>query len=80
MLVLAGDAPELTSAMVSARVAGVSAAHAARSLRDVVATAEADAIVAALGRHGGDRDGAAADLAISRSYLDARCVALGLAT
>jgi transcriptional regulator with PAS, ATPase and Fis domain len=77
MLVLAGDAPELTAAMVSSRVAG--GAHSvARALRDVIATAEADAIVAALGRHGGDRDSAAQDLGISRSYFDARSAALGL--
>ena len=77
ILVLAGDAPELTGAMVSPRVAGGS--HSvARALRDVIATAEADAIVAALGRHGGDRDSAAQDLGISRSYFDARSAALGL--
>jgi len=77
MLVLAGDAPELTASMVSPRVAGGS--HSvARSLRDVIATAEADAIVAALGRHSGDRDSAAQDLGISRSYFDARSAALGL--
>jgi transcriptional regulator with PAS, ATPase and Fis domain len=77
MLVLGGDAPELTGAMVSPRVAG--GAHGvARALRDVIATAEADAIVAALGRHAGDRDSAAQDLGISRSYFDARSAALGL--
>jgi transcriptional regulator with PAS, ATPase and Fis domain len=77
MLVLAGDAPELTGAMVSSRVAG--GTHSvARALRDVIATAETDAIVAALGRHGGDRDSAAQDLGISRSYFDARSAALGL--
>src|SRR5512139_1863312 len=64
MLVLAGDAQELGASMVSPRVAG--GAHGvARALRDVIATAEADAIVAALGRHGGDRDSAAQDLGIS---------------
>jgi transcriptional regulator with PAS, ATPase and Fis domain len=47
-------------------------------LRDVVDTAEADALVAALGRHSGDRDAAAAELNISRGYLDARALALGL--
>jgi transcriptional regulator with PAS, ATPase and Fis domain len=77
MLVLAGDAQELTGAMVSPRVAG-SPATAGRPLRDVVDVAEADAIVAALGRHGGDRDAAAADLHVSRGYLDARANALGL--
>ena len=77
MLVLAGDAPELTAQMVSPRVAG-GASSVARALRDVIATAEADAIVAALGRHGGDRDSAAQDLGISRSYFDARSAALGL--
>ncbi len=77
MLVLAGDATELTGSMVSHRVAGMVAAPA-KILRDAIATAEADAIVAALGRHLGDRDGAAADLAISRAYLDARCIALGI--
>ncbi|MBL9013433.1 MAG: sigma 54-interacting transcriptional regulator [Myxococcales bacterium] len=77
MLVLAGDAPELTASMVSTRVAGM-VAPPAKSLRDALATSEADALVAALGRHLGDRDGAAADLAISRAYLDARCAALGL--
>jgi two-component system, NtrC family, response regulator HupR/HoxA len=77
MLVLAGDARELTAAMVSARVAGGSNS-AVRALRDVIATAEADAIVAALGRHGGDRDSAAQDLGISRSYFDARTAALGI--
>jgi transcriptional regulator with PAS, ATPase and Fis domain len=80
MLVLAGDARELTAAMVSPRVAAGSGGpnSVARPLRDVIATAEADAIVAALGRHAGDRDGAAADLGISRSYFDARSAALGL--
>jgi transcriptional regulator with PAS, ATPase and Fis domain len=78
MLVLAADAPELTMSMVSPRVAG-GAGGAARVLRDVVDTAEADAIVAALGRHSGDRDGAAAELGVSRGYLDARATALGLA-
>jgi len=80
MLVLAGDARELTSSMVSSRVAGSAAGGngVARALRDVIATAEADAIVAALGRHGGDRDSAAQDLGISRSYFDARSAALGL--
>jgi transcriptional regulator with PAS, ATPase and Fis domain len=83
MLVLVGDARELTPSMVSARVAsGVGGAgganNVARALRDVIATAEADAIVAALGRHCGDRDSAAHDLGISRSYFDARSAALGL--
>jgi len=77
MLVLAGDAPELTASMVSTRVAGM-VAPPAKTLRDAIATSEADALVAALGRHLGDRDGAAADLGISRAYLDARCAALGL--
>jgi two-component system, NtrC family, response regulator HupR/HoxA len=77
MLVLAGDARELTGAMVSARVAGAPTG-AVRALRDVIASAETDAIVAALGRHGGDRDSAAQDLGISRSYFDARSAALGL--
>jgi transcriptional regulator with PAS, ATPase and Fis domain len=79
MLVLAGDAPELITSMVSQRVAG-GAPSVARALRDVIATAEAGAIVAALGRHGGDRDSAAQDLGISRSYFDARSAALGLGT
>jgi transcriptional regulator with PAS, ATPase and Fis domain len=80
MLVLAGDARELTGPMVSQRVAGGTSGvnGVARALRDVIATAEADAIVAALGRHGGDRDSAAQDLGISRSYFDARSAALGL--
>jgi len=80
MLVLAGDARELTGSMVSPRVASGSVGpnSVARALRDVIATAEADAIVAALGRHGGDRDSAAHDLGISRSYFDARSAALGL--
>ncbi|HET7501139.1 MAG TPA: sigma 54-interacting transcriptional regulator [Kofleriaceae bacterium] len=82
MLVLAGDARELSPSMVSARVAGGASGPAAgggaRPLRDVIATAEADAIVAALGRHAGDRDSAAHDLGISRSYFDARSAALGL--
>jgi len=77
MLVLAADAPELTASMVSPRVAG-GAGGAARALRDVVDTAEADAIVAALGRHSGNRDEAAAELGVSRGYLDARATALGL--
>jgi len=77
MLVLAGDARELTASMVSPRVAGGSNS-VVRSLRDVLATAEADALVAALGRHAGDRDSAAQDLGISRSYFDARSAALGL--
>jgi two-component system response regulator HupR/HoxA len=76
MLVLAADAPELTASMVGSRVAG--SPLLPRSLRDSAAIAEADAIVAALGRHSGDRDAAAADLAVSRAYLDARAAALGL--
>jgi transcriptional regulator with PAS, ATPase and Fis domain len=78
MLVLAGDASELTGSMVSTRIAGAVAAPV-RLLRDSVATAEAEAIVAALGRHQGDREAAASDLGISRGYLDARSAALGLA-
>ena len=76
-LVLAGDATELTGSMVSSRVSG-NAATAGRALREIVAVSEADAIVASLGRHNGDRDAAAAELNISRSYLDARSAALGL--
>jgi transcriptional regulator with PAS, ATPase and Fis domain len=79
MLVLAGDATELTGSMVSTRVAGMVAAPA-KTLRDALATSEAEAITGALGRHLGDRDGAAADLGISRAYLEARLAALGLAT
>jgi transcriptional regulator with PAS, ATPase and Fis domain len=81
MLVLAGDATELTASMVSSRVAGTAGAGAQaapRVLRDVIATAEADAIVAALGRHVGDRTLAAADLGVSDPYLAARMAALGL--
>jgi transcriptional regulator with PAS, ATPase and Fis domain len=77
MLVLAGGATELAPGMVSTRVAGV-AVGSPRPLRDVVETAEADAIVAALGRHSGDRDAAAAELGVSQGYLDARAGALGL--
>jgi transcriptional regulator with PAS, ATPase and Fis domain len=77
MLVLAADARELAAAMVSPRVAG-GAGGSVRALRDVVDTAEADAIVAALGRHAGDREAAAAELRVSRGYLDARALALGL--
>nr|HEX4318262.1 sigma 54-interacting transcriptional regulator [Kofleriaceae bacterium] len=78
MLVLAGDAPELTASMVGTRVAG--SPILPRALRDTISIAEADAIVAALGRHSGDRDAAASDLAVSRAYLDARSRALGLQT
>jgi two-component system response regulator HupR/HoxA len=81
MLVLAGEAAELTAGMVSPRVAGAASAAAsaaARPLRDVIANAEAGAIVAALGRHTGDRDLAAADLGVSGAYLAARMAALGL--
>ncbi|HEU0034718.1 MAG TPA: sigma 54-interacting transcriptional regulator [Kofleriaceae bacterium] len=80
MLVLAGDAPELTASMVSSRVSGIvgGAQSAPRPLRDVVSNAEADAIVATLGRHTGNREAAAADLGISMAYLDARMAALGL--
>jgi two-component system, NtrC family, response regulator HupR/HoxA len=81
MLVLAGDAAELTGNMVSPRVAGATGAAAnttARALRDVVAEAEAEAIVAALGRHVGDRLQAAADLGVSDAYLAARMASLGL--
>ena len=77
MLVLAADAQELTASMVSPRVSGGTGAGA-RPLRAVVDTAEADAIVAALGRHSGDREAAAAELGISRGYLDARAVTLGI--
>jgi transcriptional regulator with PAS, ATPase and Fis domain len=63
--------------MVSPRVAGGSGA-AIRTLRDALNTAEADAIVAALGRHAEERDLAASELGVSRGYLDARARALGL--
>ncbi len=76
MLVLAGDAQELTAGMVSSRVAGVAAIG--RPLREILAGSEAEAMVAALGRHVGDRDAAATDLNISRPHLDARMIALGL--
>jgi transcriptional regulator with PAS, ATPase and Fis domain len=92
MLVLAGDARELVPSMVSPRVASGTAGptgpggpggqgganNVARTLRDVIATAEANALAAALGRHAGDRDSAANDLGISRSYFDARSAALGI--
>jgi two-component system response regulator HupR/HoxA len=82
MLVLAGDATELTASMVSGRVSGIvgAAQSAPRSLRDSLANAEADALVASLGRHTGDRDAVAAELGTSRPYLDARMAALGLGT
>jgi transcriptional regulator with PAS, ATPase and Fis domain len=79
MLVLAGETTELVASMVSSRVAGYVAA-APRPLREVLETSEAEAIVAALGRHSGARDEAAADLGVSRPYLDARLGALGLDT
>ena len=79
MLVLAAGAQELSASMVSTRVAGA-AVGTPRPLRDVVDIAEADAIVAALGRHAGDRDAAAAELGVSPGYLDARRGALGLRT
>jgi transcriptional regulator with PAS, ATPase and Fis domain len=84
MLVLAGDATELTASMVSPRVAGAIAAAGVgvggivRPLRDTIATAESNAIVQALGRHAGDRELAASELGVSRAYLDARAVSLGL--
>jgi transcriptional regulator with PAS, ATPase and Fis domain len=77
MLVLAGDAPELTASMVSTRLGG-QAVGAPRPLRDALAVAEAEAITAALGRHNGDREAAACDLNVSRAYLDVRTKALGL--
>ncbi|MBS1122808.1 MAG: sigma-54-dependent Fis family transcriptional regulator [Deltaproteobacteria bacterium] len=82
MLVLAGEATELTANMVSGRVAGIvgAAQSAPRPLRDVVANAEAEAIVSSLGRHVGNRELAAADLGISGAYLDARMASLGLGT
>ena len=78
MLVLAADAPELTAPMVSPRVAG--SAAIGRPLREILDTAEADAIVTALGRHAGDRAAAATDLNVSRLHLDARMIALGIAS
>ena len=78
MLVLAGGANEISGDMVSPRIAQSSAAGAPRLLRDVIDTAEADAIVAALGRHGGDREAAASELGVSLGYLAARAACLGL--
>ena len=80
MLVLAGDAQELTANMVSGRVSGAVAtsSQTVRPLRDITANAEADAIVQALGRHTGDREQAAQDLGISTAFLAARMAALGL--
>ncbi|HEV7555982.1 MAG TPA: sigma 54-interacting transcriptional regulator, partial [Kofleriaceae bacterium] len=79
MLVLAGETTELVASMVSSRVAGY-VSSAPRPLREVLETSEAEALVAALGRHSGGRDEAAADLGVSRPYLDARLGALGLDT
>lgn len=79
LLVLAGGAQEITADMVSARVAQASTGGESRRLRDVLDTAEASAITAALGRHGGDRDSAAGELGVSTGYLAARATALGLA-
>ena len=78
MLVLAGDAQELTGAMVSSRLSGAAQHGTPRTLRDAIAVSETDTIVAALGRHAGDRDAAAQDLGTSRALLDARATALGL--
>jgi transcriptional regulator with PAS, ATPase and Fis domain len=78
MLVLAAGATELSASMVSPRVAGASVAGTPRILRDVVDTAEADAIVASLGRHTGDREAAASELGVSVAYLVARAGALGI--
>ncbi|HUS31717.1 MAG TPA: sigma 54-interacting transcriptional regulator [Kofleriaceae bacterium] len=77
MLVLAADAQELTASMVSQRLGGQSVGTP-RTLRDALAIAEAGAITESLGRHSGDRDAAAADLNVSRAYLEARVAALGL--
>src|SRR4051812_31531104 len=77
MLVLAGDAQELTGSMVSTRVAG-QAVSSPRPLRDSLNIAEADAITQALGRHSGDHEAASIDLNVSRAYLEARVRALGL--
>ena len=63
--------------MVSQRLGG-QAVGTPRTLRDALAIAESGAITEALGRHGGDRDAAAADLNVSRAYLEARLAALGL--
>ncbi|MCX5741838.1 MAG: sigma 54-interacting transcriptional regulator [Proteobacteria bacterium] len=82
MLVLAGsDTQELVASMVSPRVAGSGGGtdvDRRRPLRDLLAVAESDAIVAALGRHVGDRELVAEELEIGRELLDARIVALGL--
>src|SRR5512139_1015092 len=80
MLVLAGDATELTASMVSGRVSGIvgAAQSAPRPLRDVTANAESAAIVESLGRHTGDREAAAQDLGISPAFLAAKMAALGL--
>ena len=51
---------------------------AATYAKQFVANAEADAIVAALGRHTGDRVIAASELGVSGPYLEARMAALGL--
>ena len=64
--------------MVVARVSGGSTAPRRARCATSSTAAEADAIVAALGRHAGDREAAAADLNVSRGYLDARVTALGL--
>jgi two-component system, NtrC family, response regulator HupR/HoxA len=77
MLVLAADAQELTASMVSPRLGG-QVVGTPRTLRDALAVAEAASITDTLGRHSGDRDAAAADLNVSRAYLDARIAALGL--
>lgn len=78
LIVLAGGAKEITADLISPRVAQASAGGESRVLRDVVDTAEANAITAALGRHGGDHDSAASELGVSVGYLTSRATALGL--
>jgi two-component system response regulator HupR/HoxA len=77
MLVLAGEAQELTAGMVSSRVAG-GKHEPGKPLRDGLVSHEAEMIVSALGRNVGDREGAAAELGVSIPFLEARIAALGL--
>jgi hypothetical protein len=80
MLVLAGEVHELGPSIISTRIHGLAqnATAPAVPLEDLIRATISQAITSGLVRAAGDREVLARELGVSRAYLEAQCVALGL--
>ncbi len=80
MLVLAGNAAELTPSLISTRIHGLAqnATAPAVPLEDLLRATTSQAITSGLVRAAGDREVLARELGVSRAFLEAQCAALGL--